>query len=102
MRDRIFYFWERYSDKVLAQMMGEYIVHHRKEERLSQAKLAKAANISRSTLALLEKGELVKMTTVFQVLRALDRLHVFHPFIQEEKLGYLQKESFFEDQFYRK
>ena len=42
--------------------------------------LAKDAGISRSTLSLLERGGVVTVATLIQVLRVLDQLQVFDGF----------------------
>lgn len=68
------------SDKALAMHLGDFIKHHRMEQHKTQAELAHAAGISRSTLSLLERGETVTMATFIQVLRVLDLLHVMDAF----------------------
>lgn len=68
------------SDKALAEHIGVFIKHHRLEQNKTQDKLANAAGISRSTLSLLERGEVVTLATLIQVLRVLDQLQVMDVF----------------------
>jgi transcriptional regulator with XRE-family HTH domain len=68
------------SDKALSEHIGAYIKHHRMEQNKTQDRLAKSAGISRSTLSLLERGEVVTLATLIQVLRVLDQLHIMDVF----------------------
>lgn len=68
------------SDKALAEFVGVFVKHHRLAQNRTQAQLATAAGLSRSTLSLLERGETVTVATLIQVLRVLDRLEVFGAF----------------------
>jgi len=68
------------SDKSLTQTIGTFIKHHRLQQNKSQAEVAEAANISRSTLSLLERGETVTIATLIQVLRVLQLLYVMDGF----------------------
>lgn len=68
------------SDKAITAHLGNFIKHHRMEQRKTQEELARAAGISRSTLSLLERGETVTLSTFIQVLRVLDVLYVMDAF----------------------
>ncbi len=68
------------SDKALAAFIGQFIRSKRMEQNITQAQLAKDAGISRSTLVLLEKGETASLSTLLQVLRILNQLHVLSAF----------------------
>jgi len=73
------------SDTALAQTIGTFVKHHRLAQNKTQEEVAHAANISRSTLSLLEKGGAITVPTLLQVLRVLDLLQVMNSFkIQEE------------------
>jgi len=72
--------WYSMSDKALAEHIGAFIKHHRLEQNKTQDILAKAAGISRSTLSLLERGQVVTLATLIQVLRALDQLRILDVF----------------------
>ncbi|MGB1104824.1 MAG: helix-turn-helix domain-containing protein, partial [Crocinitomicaceae bacterium] len=49
--------------------------------------VAESAGISRSTLSLLENGEPISVSTLIQVLRVLDQLHVFQVFKIEQTIS---------------
>ena len=85
MNDKQYIDWISMSDTALAQTIGTFVKHHRLVQNKTQEEVANAANISRSTLSLLEKGEAVTVPTLLQVLRVLDLLYVINAFnIQEE------------------
>jgi transcriptional regulator with XRE-family HTH domain len=86
------------SDKAIAEYLGSFIRHHRLAQNKTQQELAWSAGISRSTLSLLERGETVNLTTLIQVLRMLEQLHVLSVFEAKETvsplaLAKLQKEK---------
>lgn len=55
MNDKPYINWIAMSDVALAQTIGTFIKHHRLVQNRTQEEIANAANISRSTLSLLEK-----------------------------------------------
>ncbi len=73
--------WLSMSDNALSQQIGAFIKHQRMEQNKTQDMVAEAAGISRSTLSLLERGETVTLSTLIQVLRVLDQLHIMDAFI---------------------
>ena len=85
MNDKQYINWVSMSDTALSQTIGTFVKHHRLAQNKTQEEVANAANISRSTLSLLEKGEAVTIPTLLQVLRVLDLLYIMNSFkIQEE------------------
>lgn len=72
--------WYASSDKTLNEVIGQFIKRHRTEQQLTQQDVANRANISRSTLSLLERGETVTVTTLLQVLRVLNLLYIMDVF----------------------
>lgn len=98
MSDKSYDNWYSMSDKALIQTIGFFIRHHRLKLNLSQEIVADKANISRSTLSLLERGETVTVATLIQVLRVLDLLFVMEVFQVQKQvspiaLAKLQKEE---------
>lgn len=75
------------SDYALAQTIGAFVKHHRLVQNKTQKEAAIAANISRSTLSLLEKGEAVTIPTLLQVLRVLDLLYIMDIFKIQEQIS---------------
>ena len=80
MNDKSYNNWNATSDDYIALQIGEFIKHHRMEQNKTQGMLAKDAGISRSTLSLLERGGVVTVATLIQVLRVLDLLQIFDSF----------------------
>jgi transcriptional regulator with XRE-family HTH domain len=68
------------SDKALAEHIGNFVREKRLARNKTQQQLSNEAGISRSTLSLLEKGEVVTLATLLQVLRVLDQLQVLDVF----------------------
>jgi transcriptional regulator with XRE-family HTH domain len=80
MSETLYKNWDAMSDKALAEHIGHFIKEKRLERNQTQQQLARDAGISRSTLSLLEKGEVVTLATLLQVLRVLDQLKVLDVF----------------------
>ena len=80
MSDLSYVNWNSMNDKALAEHIGAFVNSHRLEQNKTQEVLASAAGISRSTLSLLERGETVTLTTLIQILRALDQLYILDVF----------------------
>lgn len=76
MHDKSYKNWIYLSDDAIALEIGHFVRKTRIHQHKTQNELAKAANISRSTLSLLERGESGNLKTLIQVLRVLDSLHV--------------------------
>ena len=72
--------WASMSDKALCETIGNFIKHHRLNQNKTQEDISVAAGISRSTLSLLERGEKVALSSLIQVLRVLDLLHIMDVF----------------------
>ncbi len=91
MTDISYINWNSMSDKALTEHIGKFIREKRMEQNKTQDMLAHAAGISRSTLSLLEKGEIVTLSTLLQVLRVLDQLQVLDAFtIQQPTISPIQ------------
>ena len=80
MNDNSYTDWLSMSDTALAKTIGGFVKHHRLNQNKTQAEVAADANISRSTLSLLERGEKVTLTTLLQVIRILDLLYIMDVF----------------------
>lgn len=77
-------YWPSFTDQALSKQIGAFIRHHRLQQNKSQDVLSREAGISRSTLSLLERGETVTLSTLLQVLRVLDLLHIMNVFTIEK------------------
>jgi transcriptional regulator with XRE-family HTH domain len=80
MNENSYIDWVSMSDKALCETIGNFIKHHRLNQNKTQDDISVAAGISRSTLSLLERGEKVALSSLIQVLRVLDLLHIMDVF----------------------
>lgn len=78
------------TDNSLIEMIGRFVKHNRITQNRSQLKVSEAANISRSTLSLLERGESVNLSSLIQVLRVLDLLYILEIFEVKETISPIQ------------
>ena len=79
--------WNSMSDNAIVQQIGAFVKHHRMEQNKTQAILANAAGISRSTLSILERGETVTLATLIRVLRILDVLYILDAFVVHQTIS---------------
>jgi len=87
MTDKAYINWSSMSDKALAAHISDFVKHHRLEQNKTQDMLSHEAGISRSTLSLLERGEIVTLATLIQVLRVLDQLQVMDAFVVQKNIS---------------
>ena len=78
------------SDKAILEAIGAFIKHHRLEQNISQSQLAEEAGINRSTLSDFENGRGSNITTLIQLLRILNLLHILQPFQVQQQLSPIQ------------
>lgn len=90
MTDTSYHKWNSMSDKALSEHIGRFIKEKRMELNKTQEALAHDAGISRSTLSLLEKGETVTLSTLLQILRVLDQLHILDVFSVQPTISPIQ------------
>ena len=62
------------SDDAVMEELGHRIAAARLERQMTQAQLAEAAGVSKSTVERLEDGASAQLTNVVRCLRALDKL----------------------------
>lgn len=72
--------WVKMSDAAIVKQLGDFIKHTRLQQNITQAQLADMAGLNRWTISQIEKGESITITTLIQVLRALDVLYVLNHF----------------------
>lgn len=71
------------SDQELLRRIGAFVKQRRVAAGKTQADVAEEANLSRSSVSLLERGEVVTLTTMLQVLRVIGALDVLDAFLEE-------------------
>ena len=79
--------WVAMSDNAIIAAIGEFIKHKRLQENKTQAQLATEAGINRWTLGQIEKGESVTLSSLIQVLRALNLLYLLNGFTINESIS---------------
>jgi len=84
MNDISYINWNLLSDSAVEKKIGYYLKRVRQEQGKTQKEVAKMADISRSTLSLLEAGESGTLKTLIKVLRVLQKLSAFNDFEYHE------------------
>lgn len=79
--------WASMSDAAIVDSIGAYIKHQRIRQNKTQAQLATEAGINRWTLGQIENGESITLSTLIQILRALELLHLFDSFAIQERIS---------------
>jgi transcriptional regulator with XRE-family HTH domain len=72
--------WVQLSDAAIVAQIGNFIKHIRLQQNKTQTVLAKLAGLNRWTIGQIENGESINLTSLIQILRALDVLHVLDKF----------------------
>jgi len=75
------------SDRAIMSSIGEYIKHQRLSQNKTQAQIAENAGINRWTMSQIEKGEAINLSSLIQILRALDLLNVLDKFKIETQVS---------------
>ncbi len=75
------------ADVALVQNIGNYVQQIRISQNKTQAEIATAAGINRSTLVKLEAGKGVQLISLVQILRALNQLHLLTAFTFEQPIS---------------
>ena len=79
--------WATMSDSALSASIGAFIKHHRLNQNKTQSEVSEAANISRSTMSLIERGEKIMMSSLIRVLRVLDLLYIMEVFMVDSEIS---------------
>ncbi len=82
--------WASMTDSALISVIGTYIKHQRLGQNKTQEKIAYEAGINRGTLVQIENGESIRLSSLIQILRALDLLYLMDNFIIEDKINPIQ------------
>lgn len=82
--------YRQMSDGAIVAHMGRFIKHSRGQQNKTQAQLAETAGLNRWTLSQIEKGESITLTSLLQILRALDCLYVLETFNYTDEISPLE------------
>lgn len=79
--------WVSMSDKSIISSIGTYLKQQRLSKNQTQAKTAEIAGVNRWTISQIENGEAISLTSLIQILRALNVLHILNSFEIETQLS---------------
>lgn len=79
--------WYAMSDTALIETIGSFIKDCRLQQNKTQQEVADAAGVSRSTLVQLENGSGGNLSSLIQVLRVLEQLHLLQNFEVRDKIS---------------
>jgi len=82
--------WVQMTDVAIVEQIGRFIKQTRLAKNKTQAQLAKEAGLNRWTISQIEHGESVTLSSLIQLLRALDVLYVLNNFEQHEDISPLE------------
>lgn len=79
--------WVEMTDRAIIEQIGRFIKHTRLSKNRTQKQLAIASGLNRWTISQIENGEAVTLTSLIQLLRALDVLYVLDNFEVNEAIS---------------
>lgn len=82
--------WTQMTDAAIIVQIGKFIKHTRTQKNKTQGQLAEMAGLNRSTLSQIENGESISLSSLIQILRALDCLFVLNDFDFSEEISPLE------------
>jgi len=75
------------SDGAIIAHIGSFIKHKRMQQNKTQSQLAEIAGLNRWTVSQIENGESVTLSSLIQILRALDCFYVLEEFSYSEEIS---------------
>lgn len=82
--------WIAMTDAAIIKQIGQFIKKNRISKNRTQAQVAKAAGMNRWTISQIENGEAIALSSLIQILRALDLLYVMDSFTTQNQISPLQ------------
>lgn len=79
--------WNPMSNNAIISIIGNYIKQQRLAQNKKQADVAEHSGVNRWTITQIEKGKAISLTSLIQILRALDLLNVFDTFKIEKQIS---------------
>ena len=75
------------ADAAICQKIGGKLKQTRLKQNITQQSLAKAADVSLSSIKKIENGKIGSFDSLLRVLRILGMLDVLQPLVEEEQLS---------------
>lgn len=82
--------WISMTDASIVQTIGQFVKQKRLQANKTQGQLAKEAGLNPYTISQLENGVGVTLSTLVQLLRALDVLYILDAFQEKEEISPIQ------------
>ncbi|MEM8998767.1 MAG: helix-turn-helix transcriptional regulator [Bacteroidota bacterium] len=82
--------WIQLSDAGIVKQIGKYLRYTRQQQNKTQAQMAAMAGLNRWTISQIENGESITLTSLIQILRALDSVYVLHAFKVPDEISPLE------------
>lgn len=82
--------WVQLSDAAVLKQLGSFVKQMRMRKNMTQVQLAETSGLNRWTISQIENGESVTLSSLIQILRALDRLDVLSAFEVSEEISPLE------------
>lgn len=79
--------YSQMSDGAITAHIGKFIKHKRMQQNKTQSQLAEIAGLNRWTISQIENGESITLSSLIQMLRALDCLYILNEFNFSEEIS---------------
>jgi transcriptional regulator with XRE-family HTH domain len=79
--------WVQMTDAAIVEQIGRYIKQKRLDLNKTQKQLAEDSGLNSWTISKVENGEAINLTSLIQLLRALDALYVFDDFTVQDEIS---------------
>jgi transcriptional regulator with XRE-family HTH domain len=78
------------SDTRIIAQIGNFVKHTRMQQNKTQEQLATASGLNRYTISKIENGESITLSSLIQILRSLQQLHLLENFHFTEQISPLE------------
>lgn len=78
------------SDTAIVTQIGDFVKNTRIQQNKTQAQLALASGLNRYTIGKIENGESITLSSLIQILRSLQQLHLLENFQFKEQISPLE------------
>lgn len=78
------------SDVRIIAQIGDFVKHTRIQQNKTQEQLATASGLNRYTIGKIENGESITLSSLIQILRSLQQLHLLESFQFKEQISPLE------------
>lgn len=83
--------WYAMTDRAIEQEIGTRIQRERLKQNITQARLARLTGLSRVTISAFETGKGSSLSTLIQILRALQKLETMENLLPSAELSPIER-----------